>query len=213
MTSLFPSDARPRHGIFVENRLMHLVRDCGVDARVVAPVPWFPWRAPMFGQYAAFAATPRRAVRGSGIAVSYPRYLMLPKVGVAWQPDSMALAASGDVRRLIADGWQPDLIDAHYLYPDGVAAATLARQLRLPFVLTARGTDVNVLAHMPGPGRRILAAVQRAAAVITVSARLKDQLVALGAAPEKVTVLRNGVDTSVFALEERTAARAAMGLP
>ena len=212
-TSLFPSDARPRHGIFVENRLAHLVRDCDVDARVVVPVPWFPFRSSAFGAYARFAATPRRAVRGNGLQVSYPRYLMLPKIGVALQPNSMARAAMPDIRALIDAGWQPDLIDSHYLYPDGVAAAMLAHRLRIPFVMTARGTDVNVIAHMPGPGRRIIDSAARAAAVITVSSHLRDQLIKLGVEASKVTVLRNGVDLDVFRIEDQPEARADLGLP
>lgn len=206
-SSLFPSDARPRHGIFVETRLAHLVRDCPVDARVIAPVPWFPFDAPAFGAYAAFAATPRYAVRAEAIQVAYPRYLMLPRLGVPLQPRSMALAAVADIARWQRDGWQPDLIDAHYLYPDGVAAAMLAERLRLPFLLTARGTDVNVLARMPGPGRRIRWAAERAAAVITVSTKLRDRLVDLGVDPARVVVLRNGVDLSVFHPEDAVQSR------
>lgn len=212
-SSLFPSEARPRHGIFVENRLAHLVHDVGVDARVIAPVPWFPFRAPSFGAYARYAATPRQAVRPNGLRVSYPRYLMLPKIGVARQPDNMARGAWPDVKALLDGGWRPDLIDAHYLYPDGVAAAIVAQRLDLPFVMTARGTDVNVIAHLPGPGRRILEAAERAAAVIAVSTGLRDQLVALGVDAAKVTVLRNGVDLETFRIEDRAAARAALGLP
>lgn len=212
-TSLFPSEVRPRHGIFVETRLAHLVRDCPVDARVVAPVPWFPFRAPVFGQYARFAATPRRATRANGVQVSYPRYLMLPRVGVAFQPDSMAYAAGPDIARWQRAGWQPELIDAHYLYPDGVAAALLAQRLRLPFVMTARGTDVNVLARTEGPAQRILWAAQRAAAVIAVSTRLKEVLVDLGVEPARIAVLRNGVDETIFQPEDPVDARRHLELP
>jgi glycosyltransferase involved in cell wall biosynthesis len=212
-TSLFPSDARPRHGIFVETRLDHLVRDCGVDARVIAPVPWFPFSAPAFGAYARFAATPRRATRANGLQVAYPRYPMLPRIGVTFQPDAMARAGAADAERLRRSGWQPDLIDAHYLYPDGVAAAILARRLGVPFVMTARGTDVNVLACMPGPGRRIRWAAERAAAVIAVSSRLVDGLRELGVDPARMVCLRNGVDAALFHPEEQSAARGALGLP
>jgi len=212
-TSLFPSDARPRHGIFVETRLAHLVRDCGVDARVVAPVPWFPFTAPAFGAYARLAATPRQATRANGLQVSYPRYLMLPRVGVASQPDAMARAGAAGAARLQRSGWQPDLIDAHYLYPDGVAAAILAQRLGVPFVMTARGTDVNVLARMPGPGRRIRWAAERAAAVIAVSSRLVDGLRELGVDPARIVYLRNGVDAGLFHPEDRWAARRTLGLP
>lgn len=212
-TSLFPSTARPRHGIFVETRLRQLVSDTGIDARVIAPVPWFPFRSPRFGDYARFAATPRHALRDSGLRVSHPRYLMLPKVGVGLQPESMARAAMADVAALADEGWRPDLIDAHYLYPDGVAAAMLAQRLGLPFVVTARGTDVNVLGRMPGPAQRILDTVRRAAAVIAVSSRLKESLLSLGADADKVVVLRNGVDAELFRPEPGEAARARLCLP
>jgi teichuronic acid biosynthesis glycosyltransferase TuaC len=211
-TSLYPSTARPRHGIFVETRLDHLLRHCAVDARVVAPVPWFPFASPIFGQYATFAATPRRETRPNGVPAFYPRYLMLPRVGVAHQPDRMARAARSELERLRGAGWQPDLIDSHYLYPDGVAAALLSDALRVPFVMTARGTDVNVLAHMPGPGRRIAEAARRAAAVITVSRPLRDTLVSLGVDASKIVVLRNGVDLEVFGLENQRESRARLGL-
>ncbi len=210
-SSLFPSEARPRHGIFVETRLAHLVKDCAIDARVIAPVPWFPSSSPRFGAYAAFAATPRRATRPNGVEVTYPRYAMLPRVGTALQPGSMARAALADAVALQRAGWQPDLIDAHYLYPDSVAAAIVAERLNLPLVITARGTDVNVLAHMRGPGRRILRAAQRAGAVITVSSRLKQALLDLGMAASKVVVLRNGVDPDMFKPTDRHAARARFG--
>lgn len=212
-TSLFPSDARPRHGIFVETRLAQLVQDCPVEARVVAPVPWFPFDSPIFGAYARFAATPRRATRARGIEVTYPRYLMLPRLGVPLQPRSMASAAAADIARWQRAGWRPDLIDAHYLYPDGVAAALLAERFGLPFLLTARGTDVNVLARMPGPGRRIRWAASRAAAVIAVSARLRDALVEIGVERSKIVVLRNGVDLSIFHPEDATLARQRLHLP
>lgn len=212
-TSLFPSEAMPRHGIFVETRLRHLVRDCPVDARVVAPVPWFPFRHPRFGRYARYAATPRRAVRPCGLEVRHPRYLMLPGVGMHFQPDSMARAARSSVAELISSGWQPDIVDAHYLYPDGVAAASLARSLGLPLVLTARGSDVNLIADLPGPRARILEACRQADAVVAVSAALRDRLLALGVAADKVSVLRNGVDADLFQPADAAEARTRLGLP
>jgi teichuronic acid biosynthesis glycosyltransferase TuaC len=213
LTSLFPSDARPRHGIFVETRLQQLVRDTGVDVRVIAPVPWFPFTASRFGSYARLAATPRMAVRKEGLRVIYPRYLMLPRLGVSLQPDSMARAAWSAVRSLERSGWSPDLIDAHYLYPDGVAAAIVARRIGVPFVMTARGTDVNVLSRLPGPGRRIRSAADEAAALVSVSEGLRAGLLALGIEPSKISVLRNGVDLSVFFEDDGDAARRQFGLP
>jgi glycosyltransferase involved in cell wall biosynthesis len=210
-SSLYPSAARPRHGIFVETRLLNLVRDCAVDARVIAPVPWFPLRAQALGRYAQFAATPRQAVR-NGVQVAHPRYFMLPKLGVAFQPDAMARSAWADIDAWRRAGWAPELIDAHYFYPDGVAAAILAERLQLPFIVTARGSDVNLLGRLPGPAARILRTAQAAAAVVTVSTRLKEALVAMGAEASKIVVLRNGVDLALFTPEDRSAARRRLGM-
>ena len=94
--------------------------------KVVAPVPWFPSAAKRFGEYTQFAATPRQEQR-NGLEVHHPRYLLLPKVGMNLAPYAMALGALRTVRRLQREGFDPDLIDAHYYYPDGVAAAMLGR--------------------------------------------------------------------------------------
>jgi teichuronic acid biosynthesis glycosyltransferase TuaC len=212
-TSLFPSSARPRHGIFVKTRLQQVQRRFPVDARVIAPVPWFPFQSEAFGDYAKFASTPRRATLDGDLQVSYPRYLMLPRLGVARQPDAMARAALPEIERLRASGWLPQLIDAHYLYPDGVAAALLAERAGVPFVMTARGTDVNVLARMPGPGRRIAWAASRCAAVIAVSTQLKQGLIELGVDADRVVVLRNGVDPELFHPLDRALSRRELDLP
>ncbi len=118
-----------------------------------------------------------------------------------------------ELARLLADGHRFDAIDAHYIYPDGVAATWLGRRFGLPVVMTARGTDVNLIPRYRFPRRLIQRAIRDAAALVAVSAALKQALVELGAPEEKVTVLRNGVDTSLFRPpENRAAARAALGL-
>jgi teichuronic acid biosynthesis glycosyltransferase TuaC len=79
--------------------------------------------------------------------------------------------------------------------------------------MTARGTDVNLIPQYPVPRRLIQDAIRDASALIAVSAALKDVLVGLGAPEEKVTVLRNGVETSLFhPPDDRTATRKALGL-
>src|SRR5207249_8184752 len=57
-STLFPSAARPSHGIFVENRLRHLLQSGEVRTKVIAPVAWFPFTHRWFGSYATFAEVP-----------------------------------------------------------------------------------------------------------------------------------------------------------
>jgi len=207
-TTLYPSAARPSHGIFVENRLRHLLMTGRVGARVVAPVPWFPFGHPAFGEYAAMARTPASETR-HGVDISHPRYIVVPKLGMSLAPGPLFAATLGHVRR-----WQAefDLIDAHYFYPDGVAAVLLGRALGKPVVITARGTDVNLLPRYALPRRMIRYAARNAAGIIAVSTALKDALLALGVPTDRVTVLRNGVDLGMFKPGDRRAARAKYGV-
>ena len=104
------------------------------------------------------------------------------------------------------------MIDAHYFYPDGVAAALLGSAFNCPTVITARGTDVNLISTYRFPRRMIRWAAGRAAAVITVCAALKDALVAPDVPAEKITVLRNGVDLQRFCPVPRQEARDRLAL-
>lgn len=211
-TSLYPSTARPRHGIFIESRLRRLAARGGVQARVIAPVPWFPFAGPRWGEYGRMAATPA-CERRDGIEVRYPRYPMLPRVGMALQPVSMAAAGLRAARAMLAGGDGIDLIDAHYLYPDGVAAASIAGRLNVPFVVSARGSDVNVVAQIPQYRERIVRAIDASAGVIAVSSALRSVLIGMGVPAERITVLRNGVDTELFQPVDRAQARRELGLP
>lgn len=212
LSSLYPSAARPNHGIFVETRLRELLKSNAVEARVVAPVPWFPSTNPRFGEYARMAATPKRDTR-NGIEVEHPRYWLLPKVGMHAAPASMARAVLPVARRLQSEGFDFDLIDAHYYYPDGVAASIVAKALNKPFVVTARGTDLNVIPDDPRARSKILATAAQASASIGVSAALMERLASLGADPSKLRVMRNGVDLERFRPEPPATARAKLGLP
>jgi len=211
-STLFPSSVRPIHGIFVETRLRELIKSGEVQAQVVAPVPWFPSRAERFGEYAQFAATPRREER-NGLVVHHPRYLLPPRVGMNLAPWSMALAALPTLKRLRREGFDFDLIDAHYYYPDGVAAGLLARWLDKPFVVTARGTDLNLIPQYAYPRRLILDTAARAGGSIGVCRALMDTLQELGGDPAKLHTLRNGVDLERFQPEPRLLARERLRLP
>ncbi|MGH8184719.1 MAG: glycosyltransferase family 4 protein [Rhodanobacteraceae bacterium] len=206
-TSLYPNAQRPRHGVFVEERLRHLVGSGRVAATVVAPVPWFPFKHRRFGDYAAYARVPEREER-HGISILHPRYPVIPKLGMGIAPSLMYHALLPALRKLIASGETFDLIDAHYFYPDGVAAVRLGMAMRKPVVITARGSDVNVIPQYRSPARQIRWAAERAASIVTVSDALKCRLKALGANPDKITVLRNGADLDRFRPLDRAAIRA-----
>lgn len=210
-SSLYPSSIRPGYGIFVETRLRELLTSRQVEARVVSPVPWFFSTNDRFGDYARMARTPRMEVR-NGVEVHHPRYMLIPKVGMYVQPFSMAISAMRAVRALQRGGFDFDLIDAHYFYPDGVAAALIAKWTGKPLVITARGTDVNHISKLRVPGMLVRWAGRRAAGLIGVSQALVEEMRAQGIGGSRRLTLRNGVDLTRFAPEPVDQARSGLKL-
>lgn len=210
-STLFPNSVRPNHGIFVETRLRYLVGSGKASAQVMAPVPWFPSSNPRFGSYAGFARVPRTETR-NGLEVAHPRYALIPKVGMEAAPWLMARSVRPVIGRMIDEGHDFDLIDAHYFYPDGVAAAALGRYFNKPVVITARGSDVTLIPQHRIARKLIVQAAERADAMITVCNALKVGLTELGADPGKIVSLRNGVDLERFKPGDRAALREELGM-
>jgi teichuronic acid biosynthesis glycosyltransferase TuaC len=210
-TTLFPDSVRPNHGIFVENRLRHLVATGEATSTVLAPVPFFPFGSERFGAWGALARVPPREER-HGLAVYHPRYLVIPRMGMSVAPLLLYEAGRRAIARLLAGGLAFDLIDAHYVYPDGVAAVWLGRHFGKPVVVTARGSDLTELPDYRMPNWFIRRTVRAADGLIGVSAALREQLIELGADPSRTMTLRNGVDTTAFRPVDRDAARAALAL-
>lgn len=211
-STLYPSAARPTHGVFVETRLRHLLATHQIETKVVAPVPWVPpTHTKRRLDWAQMAATASREIH-NGIDLRHPRYALPPKVGENVAPFALAACAWPTFRALRREGFEFDLIDAHYYYPDGVAAALLARVLKKPLIITARGTDLNLISEHAFPRQLILRAAHEAKASIGVCQALMTRLAEVGADPQKLHVLRNGVDLDLFSPEDPAAARTHLGL-
>jgi glycosyltransferase involved in cell wall biosynthesis len=116
------------------------------------------------------------------------------------------------VQGLIDAGYDFDVIDAHYFYPDGVAAALLARSFGKPLTITARGTDLNLIPQYALPRRMIQWAARQAEASIGVCAALTDVLRGWGVPEARLHVMRNGVDLERFRPEAPRLARQALGI-
>ena len=160
LSSLFPNSAQPARGIFLEHRLTHLANLSGVQVHVVAPVPYFPSDRSCFGRYAQFARVPNAAQR-QNLPVIYPRYLVIPKCGMAMAPLLMA-AFMLPVLSELRTRFDFDVIDSYVLYPDGVAATALGWLLRKPVLLTAIGSDVSQYPKYVLPRTAILWATRHA---------------------------------------------------
>src|SRR5262245_35545841 len=153
VSTLFPNPVQTTHGVFVETRLRKLLTSGEANARVLAPIPWLP----TFVNYPALGPlyqVPRRLVR-DGVIIDHPRYVVVPKIGMSLTPYTLYRAMRRDLEEILRSGYRIDLIDAHYFYPDGVAAVWLAEEFHIPVVVTARGTDLNLIPKFSYPKKLI----------------------------------------------------------
>jgi len=209
-TTLFPNTEQSNSAIFIQHRMAAVHRYCDAEVRVVSPVPWFPNLPFGCERWRHFARVPRQEVR-AGMQVYHPRYLVTPKVGMTLYGLFMFLGALTTVRR-IHRAWPFDIIDAHYVYPDGVAAILLGKLFQCPVVVSARGTDINLYPRFRLIRPMIRQVVTKADGLISVCRSLADIMIELGADRNKVRVIPNGIDPELFfpvGLEE---ARARLGM-
>lgn len=206
LSSTFPNANQPTLGIFVRERMTALARHC--ELRVVAPIPWFPANGLIRGsRYVGLA--PVEA--GGPFPVYHPRVLSIPRYLKCVDGILYAASLVRFMSRLRRD-FPFDLIDAHFAYPDGLAAVLLGRLLRRPVVVTLRGSIVR-LQHYRLHRPQIRWALDHAARVIAVSQSLKDVATDLGVGARHISVIPNGVDLAKFRPKVRSAAREACGLP
>lgn len=141
-----------------------------------------------------------------GIQLPADSTVVLNRKGILGRMRELAFKWSGYdplfIGRLRA--MRPALVHAHFL-TDAMFALPIAQQLQVPLVVTVHGYDITSRDHdlrKHRSGRLLVDHRQRlhsaAARFIAVSNYIRDQLVARGAAPEKVVVHYNGVDTARF---------------
>jgi glycosyltransferase involved in cell wall biosynthesis len=124
----------------------------------------------------------------------------------------MFLSVLPAVRRIQKD-FDFDLIDAHYVYPDGFAAVLLGWIFKKPVVVSARGSDINLFKTFPLIRKLLRYVLRRAARVVAVSKALKEAMVTLGIPEEKISCIPNGVDPEHFYPVPKEQARRELGLP
>ena len=181
----------------------------GCEVRVVAPVPYHP---PIrIGKRWGHSQVAQEEVI-DGMQVYHPRYFMIPKISMPLHGIMMSLSVLLLVKR-IKRQFDFDIIDAHYIYPDGFAAVLLGRIFRKPVMVTARGSDINVFADLPFIRRLILYTLKKVDGVIAVSDALKKRIVELGTPEKKIAVVPNGVDAKKFYPIAKSRARESLGLP
>jgi glycosyltransferase involved in cell wall biosynthesis len=211
ISQIFPTPVNPTKGVFSQQLVQGLMDYC--DVRVVCPQPWFPrlprWK--FLERWHGYSLIPTE-YDVDHIPVLSPKYPFIPKLGDHYHSFLLFL---GLVRYAYAlrRRFRFDVINAHWLYPDGVAAAWLARIMGVPLVLSGLGCDVNMFLFEKRKRGPILRALKQASRVTVVSEELQAHLLGVGLDRKFVTVIRNGVNKQLFFPRDQAECVSMLGLP
>lgn len=200
ISNLYPNQYKPNAASFSRQQIAAL-RDLA-DVDVISPVPW-PTR---------LRASIPLVCSNDGMEVYHPTFFYTPGILRSFFGNYFLASIRGVADKLLKTK-KYDYIYASWLYPDGWAAAQLARQYNIPLFVNVVGTDVNRLSSGSSVTKKSLAVVAQAQQTIAVSASLKEHLVALGADPHKIKVVYNGVNRSIFRPLPKQCTRDELSIP
>lgn len=193
LSYLFPNIEQPNHGVFVFNRLNALTHYTNV--KVINPIPWSPLHR-FIPKYKHLANIPYKTKRGN-LDIYHPRYFSIPKVFKHIEVYSYERAVKKTIKTSLK-GYDFDLVDLHWTYPDLPTGESLSRAFKKPFLVTLRGLEAFHEQDADSRKHIVKYFLQKAHKIIALSEELKHTSIRLGADPKKHTVIRNGVDTALF---------------
>lgn len=200
VTKLFPNAAQPLLAPFNRQQMAALAGLA--DVRVLATIPYFPG-GPRGG------AIPMQETI-EGVPVWHPRTLYIPKLGLPVAPALYMASLMPYVRSHFL--WA-DVVLACWAYPDGAAAIGLGALARRPVVVKVHGTDINDVAQRWQVRPILKRVLPRAHKVIAVSQGLALAAQALGVAADRVALVPNGINRTLFHPRPQAPARVALGVP
>ncbi|MEO0464759.1 MAG: glycosyltransferase [Pseudomonadota bacterium] len=201
ISTIYPNAVQPRFGTFVARSLEALAqRVPGPTAQagawrvsVVNPIG-LPLLA--LGRYRPLAdLAPREDM--NRVTVHRPHFTLIPRIGARRNAQAIAKAVLPLARTIHAQT-PIDVIDAQYFFPDGPAAALVARELGLPLSIKARGSDVNYWGAKGFARAQMLSAADQATGLLSVSNALRREMVALGMPEAKIALHYTGLDRDLF---------------
>ncbi len=206
----FPNRYYPQLGTFIKQSIDSIANQ-KVDITVVSPKPLvLPFSA---FPYHNFSKLPR-IEHTEKYDLHYPRYVyavpkkyFYPITGISYA-HFVSRYAIKNIKP------KPDLIHAHFSYPDGFGMIELAKKWNIPLVISALGTIERKVAYEGSyTSRQIIKAMNFADKVLSVSEDLKLHIVNLGINENNVIVVPNGVDTEKFKPAGKENARKLLNLP
>ncbi|VTR93663.1 Glycosyl transferase group 1 OS=Isosphaera pallida (strain ATCC 43644 / DSM 9630 / IS1B) GN=Isop_3198 PE=4 SV=1: Glyco_trans_4_4: Glycos_transf_1 [Gemmata massiliana] len=207
VTNLYPNPFQPQRATFNREQIRALA--CEHQVIVISPIAWTD---ELTARRTGSPPLPHgRRMYWDDVAVEYPRSWFIPRVFRGSYGKLFQWSLANTFYR-VAREFRPDIVFATWAYPDGWAAIRLAHKTDLPIVLKVHGSDVLELDKHPSRRKGTIEALQQADRVVAVSRDLATKVLELGATPERIHLIYNGVDQRIFFPGDRIEARQRLGL-
>lgn len=197
LTTLYPNAVNPRFGTFVARSFEALAKRGDWRVTLINPIGLPPLALGRYRPLAKLVSTSREG----GITIHRPHFTLIPRNGARRNAAAIARAALPLVRRIHAET-PIDMLDAQFFFPDGPAAAAIARGMGdiggLPLSIKARGSDISFWGNYGFAREQMVVASRAATGMLAVSRDLASQMVALGMDEDKITVHYTGLDRDRF---------------
>jgi teichuronic acid biosynthesis glycosyltransferase TuaC len=206
----FPNRYYPQLGTFIKQSIDSIASQ-NIDITVVSPKPLvlpfsaFPYHN--FSKLPQIEHTEKYDLHYPRYVYAVPKKYFYPITGISYA-HFVSRYAIKNIKP------KPDLIHAHFTYPDGFGMMGLAKKWNIPLVISALGTIERKVAYEGSyTSRQIIKTMNFADQILSVSEDLKLHIVNLGINENKVIVVPNGVDTEKFKPLGKENARNLLNLP
>ncbi len=203
---LFPNAEKPNHGIFVYNRLNAMAKYA--DVTVINPIPWSPLHS-FIDKFKHLRNIPTKTQRGN-LTIYHPRFLSIPGYAKGVEIPTYRSAVKKVINKI---GFDFDLIDLHWTFPDLPTGDYLSNRYGVPYRVTLRGMEAFHIQDGDVRQGAVAQYLNKVGSIISLSTEMANQAISMGVSPKKVTVIRNGVDTDKFFYKPIEESRALLNLP
>ena len=206
----YPNRYYPQLGTFIKQSI-DSIADQKIDITVVSPKAYvIPFSA---FPYHNFSKLPR-IEHTEKYDLHYPRYIYAVPKKYFYPITGFSYAYFISRYAVKNIKPKPDLIHAHWAYPDGYGMIGLAKKWNIPLVVSALGTLERITAYEGSyTSKQIIETMNFAESILSVSEDIKLHVVNLGIEEDKIIVVPNGVDIEKFKPLGKKNSRNLLNLP
>ncbi|SFM25858.1 Glycosyltransferase involved in cell wall bisynthesis [Gracilibacillus orientalis] len=178
VSRIYPNEFSSNGRVF-HSQAQELIKQ-GFEVKVISPIPFTPTLFKKHKKlWEEYSRLPNKA-KYDGIDVYYPRYIKIPnkllnKVTRKLSDTSFINAVMSVINREM-ESFEFDLVHCHMTYPDGLVGKSIIEKYKVPFVLSARSSDLDISINKGIVKDKMLQIYNLSDAIITPSPQLRQKL-------------------------------------